>query len=70
MAEVLQGRYHQSFDRFIDNFCAVGNPDRIREKLEQYWAAGVNDILFSPQVPWEGFEDQIERLSLSLEWRP
>lgn len=62
-AEVLGRRYRQDFDHFLDAFCAVGSPARVVDRVEELRAAGVHDVLFAPQVPAAGFEEQVDRLA-------
>lgn len=60
---VLSDRYSQDFDKFLDAFAAVGTIDRVAERVAEFRAAGVDDVLLCPQVPAQAFEDQVERLS-------
>lgn len=60
---VLGQRYDQDFDRFLDAFCAVGSPAQVRRRVEEFRAAGVDDVLLAPQVPAADFEDQIRALA-------
>jgi probable F420-dependent oxidoreductase len=60
---VLGTRYRQDFDRFLDAFCAVGSPARVAERLAEFRAAGVQDVLLSPQVPAAEFRDQIDAMA-------
>ncbi|MDQ1396534.1 MAG: hypothetical protein QOG64_1793 [Acidimicrobiaceae bacterium] len=69
-ARVLSNRYSQDFDRFLDAFAAVGRPEQVLERIEAFREAGVDDILLSPQVPAEEFEEQIDVLATLLERRP
>jgi len=68
--KVLQGRYHQDFSKFLDAFCAVGDADHVRERVEAYRAAGVDDVLLLPQVPAERYLDQVDRIADLLEIKP
>jgi probable F420-dependent oxidoreductase len=63
---VLRKRYDQDFDNFLDSLCAVGSPDYVRERFEQYREAGVQDFLMVPQCPWEDYPEQIERMATLL----
>jgi alkanesulfonate monooxygenase SsuD/methylene tetrahydromethanopterin reductase-like flavin-dependent oxidoreductase (luciferase family) len=60
---VLSTRYRQDFDHLIDAFCAVGPPDAIAERVSQFRAAGVTDVLLCPQCPAEDFLAQVEAVS-------
>jgi alkanesulfonate monooxygenase SsuD/methylene tetrahydromethanopterin reductase-like flavin-dependent oxidoreductase (luciferase family) len=60
---VLSTRYRQDFQRFIDAFCAVGTPDTIRSRLEQFRAAGATDLILSPQCPADEYLEQVETLT-------
>lgn len=62
-AEVLGNRYRQDFDRFLDAFCAVGSPARVADRVEEFRAAGVDDILLAPQVPAAAYEAQVDALA-------
>jgi alkanesulfonate monooxygenase SsuD/methylene tetrahydromethanopterin reductase-like flavin-dependent oxidoreductase (luciferase family) len=62
-ARVLSDRYSQDFDRFLDAFAAVGSLEHVRERIAEFRAAGIDDILLSPQVPAEEFEEQVELLA-------
>lgn len=66
MTEILSSRYDQDFDRFIDAFCAVGTPEEVAGRIEEYRSAGVDDILLAPQVPAERFIEQVELLGESV----
>lgn len=61
--EVLSTRYRQDFQRFIGAFCAVGTPDAVRTRLEQFRAAGVSDLILSPQCRAEEFIGQVDALT-------
>lgn len=61
--QVLGTRYGQDFDRFIDAFCAVGAPARVADRVAEFRAAGVHDVLLSPQVPAAEFRAQIDALA-------
>jgi probable F420-dependent oxidoreductase len=63
---VLGDRYSQDFDRFLDAFCAVGAPARVAERIAEFRAAGVDDVLLSPQVPAQQFEAQIDALAQAV----
>jgi alkanesulfonate monooxygenase SsuD/methylene tetrahydromethanopterin reductase-like flavin-dependent oxidoreductase (luciferase family) len=60
IAQVLSTRYRQDFDHFIDAFCAIGPPAAIAERVEQFRAAVVTDVLLCPQCPAEMFLSQVE----------
>lgn len=60
---VLGSRYGQDFDRFLDAFCAVGTPARVAQRVEDFRAAGVDDVLLAPQVPAADFEAQVDALA-------
>jgi probable F420-dependent oxidoreductase len=62
-ASVLGSRYRQDFDRFLDAFCAVGSPGRVADRIAEFRAAGVDDVLLAPQVPAEMFEQQVDLLA-------
>ncbi len=64
--QVLGTRYGQDFDRYLDAFCAVGSPSRVTERIEEFRAAGVQDILLSPSAPASEFEDQVDRLAAAV----
>lgn len=64
--EMLGTRYRQDFTHFLDAFCAVGTPDHVRERVAEYRAAGVNDVLLCPQVPWSSYLDQATALAETL----
>lgn len=60
--QVLGSRYRQDFDRFLDAFCAVGSPARVADRVAEFRAAGVDDVLLAPQVPASEFEAQVDAL--------
>ena len=62
-AKRLEGGYRQDFTKIVGSLAAVGTADDIREKLEGYRAAGVQDFTWSPAVPADQFEDQIDRIA-------
>jgi probable F420-dependent oxidoreductase len=61
--EVLNARYHQDWDRFLDTMCAVGDPDHVAGRVAEFRAAGVDDVILCPQVPAEAIGDQLTRLA-------
>ena len=63
IGQVLSTRYRQDFDHLIDAFCAIGPPDAIAERVSQFRAAGVTDVLLCPQCPAEEFLAQVEAVS-------
>jgi probable F420-dependent oxidoreductase len=64
---VLSRRYQQDFQPYLDAICAVGDAAEVRRRVEEYRAAGVDDILLSPQVPADEMSDQLGRLAEVLE---
>lgn len=60
---VLSTRYRQDFDRFIESFCAIGPPAAISERVAQYRAAGVTDVLLCPQCPADEFLTQVDAMN-------
>jgi probable F420-dependent oxidoreductase len=67
---VLGKRYRQNFDRFLDAFCAVGDAAHVQARVEEYHAAGVQDVILCPQAPAEEYPEQVERLAEALGVRP
>lgn len=63
IGQVLSTRYRQDFDHLIDAFCAIGSPDAIAERVSQFRAAGVTDVLLCPQCPAEEFLAQVEAVT-------
>lgn len=62
-AQVLGRRYRQDFDRFLDAFCAVGSPARVADRVEEFRASGVDEVLLAPQVPAGDYEAQVDALA-------
>jgi alkanesulfonate monooxygenase SsuD/methylene tetrahydromethanopterin reductase-like flavin-dependent oxidoreductase (luciferase family) len=60
--QVLSTRYHQDFQHLIDAFCAIGPIEAVRERVEQFRAAGATDVLLCPQCPADEFLAQVEAL--------
>jgi probable F420-dependent oxidoreductase len=61
--EVLGTRYRQDFEPFLAAVGAVGDDDYVAERVAEFRAAGVDDILLCPQVPAEQVPDQVARLA-------
>ena len=61
--EVLGRRYKQDFDHFLDSLCAVGTAEEVAERFRLYREAGVQDFLAVPQVPWQRYPEQVDRLA-------
>jgi alkanesulfonate monooxygenase SsuD/methylene tetrahydromethanopterin reductase-like flavin-dependent oxidoreductase (luciferase family) len=55
--------YAQPFGHHLDRFCAVGTPDQVRDKVEEFRSAGVGEILLAPQASADAYPAQIERLA-------
>lgn len=64
---LLGKRYQQDFRPFLDKFCAVGTPEHVRARVEEYRQAGVDDVLLCPQAPAEEYLDQVARLADTLD---
>jgi probable F420-dependent oxidoreductase len=64
--EVLGRRYHQDFDHFLDAFCAVGDLETVLARIQEYRAAGVDDLLICPQVPADQVPETVAMLAEAL----
>ena len=55
-ARTMAGRVREAlrheFDHLFDAFCAVGTPDHVAERSQQFRDAGVHDFLLVPLCPW------------------
>ncbi|MEQ3553988.1 LLM class flavin-dependent oxidoreductase [Pseudonocardia nematodicida] len=57
-------RYQQPVgDHVLDKLCLVGSPDRVRERVEEYRALGLTDMVFIPLAPWDHHRDQAALLA-------
>lgn len=65
-ARVLGQRYAQDFDRFIEAFCAVGTAEDLAARVDEYHAAGMQDVLLCPQAPWEEVPEQVDAYAQAL----
>ena len=63
---VLGKRYAQDFDRLLGPLCAIGTPEQVAARVQEYRDAGAQDIIIAPQAPAEEYPDQIERLARAL----
>ena len=66
---VLGKRYAQDFDRLLGPICAIGTPEQVARRAQEYRDAGAEDIIIVPQAPAEEYPQQIERLANVLEIR-
>jgi alkanesulfonate monooxygenase SsuD/methylene tetrahydromethanopterin reductase-like flavin-dependent oxidoreductase (luciferase family) len=62
-ARVLGRRYRQDFSGFLDAFCVVGTPEDAAAAVARFHDAGVDDLFFVPQVPWQRYGEQVDRLA-------
>lgn len=62
VVQSLNQRYSQDFDRFVDQYCAVGEDDEVASRLNDYFEAGVDDVIFMPQSPRDEYTEQVGRL--------
>lgn len=62
-AKRLEGGYRQDFTQIVGSIAAVGTADDIREKLEGFRQAGVQEFTWSPAVPAAEYDEQIERIA-------
>lgn len=51
VAAGLQQTYDQDFNRFVDNYCFAGTPERVIERLGHYVEAGAGTIIVSFACP-------------------
>lgn len=63
---VLGKRYAQDFDRLLGPICAIGTPEQVARRTQEYRDAGAQDIIIVPQAPAEEYPQQIERLAQVL----
>jgi alkanesulfonate monooxygenase SsuD/methylene tetrahydromethanopterin reductase-like flavin-dependent oxidoreductase (luciferase family) len=47
----------------INEYCALGPPEQIRKKLQQYIEAGATKFVMRPSGPQESWREQVERLA-------
>ncbi len=52
-------------DRLIDAICAWGNPDRVKQRLEEYLDAGATQLVIYPCNPGEDYKPDS---ALSVRW--
>lgn len=63
---VLGKRYAQDFDRLLGPICAIGTPEHVAARTQEYRDAGAQDIIIVPQAPAEEYPAQIHRLAQTL----
>lgn len=63
---VLGKRYAQDFERLLGPICAIGTPEHVAARVQEYRDAGAQDIIIAPQASAEEFPEQIERLARAL----
>lgn len=63
---VLGKRYAQDFDKLLGPICAIGTPEHVATRVQEYRDAGAQDIIVSLQAPAEEYPPQIERLARAL----
>ena len=67
IVEAIQSRYRQDFTDIVDATAIFGAPDDIRARAEEYWAAGVDDLVWCPQVRPEDMVEQATRIASAFE---
>ncbi len=63
---VLGKRYAQDFDKLLGPICAIGTPEHVATRVQEYRDAGAQDIIIVPQAPAEAYPEQIARLAQAL----
>lgn len=63
---VLGKRYAQNFEQLLGPICAIGSPEHVAKRVQEYRDAGVRDMIVMPQAPAEEYLDQIEKLARIL----
>lgn len=63
IVDAIQSRYRQDFTDIVDSTAVFGTPDDIRERAVEYYDAGVDDIVYCPQVRPEDMVEQASRLA-------
>ena len=59
--KVLGVRYRQDFAAFLNAFCAVGQPESVQARIEEFMDSGADDVLICPQCPADEFMEQVQR---------
>jgi probable F420-dependent oxidoreductase len=60
-ANMMGGTYDQDFGPMVDNVAAAGTPEEVREKVEQFVAAGARHLIFLPATTRTDGYDAIVR---------
>ncbi len=65
-AERLSRQYNQPFDRIVDRYVVLGNPDECRRRLEDYVAAGVEYFVLVPTGRPERYFEQVKAIAAEV----
>ena len=50
---------------WIDRLAISGTPDEVAKRIEQYWAAGADSVILSPQ-PADAVEGQLDMIAAEV----
>lgn len=64
--QYLANEYRQSFDAFVDRFCALGRPADCIEAIQHFVDAGADHVAVLPTVPPARLPDQLERIAAEV----
>jgi len=64
--ERLSRQYNQPFDRVVDRYVVLGNPDDCRRRLEEYTGAGVEYFVLVPTGRPERYFEQIGAIAAEI----
>ncbi len=64
--ERLSRQYNQPFDRVVDRYVVLGNPDDCRRRLEEYVAAGVEYFVLVPTGRAERYFEQVRAVAAEI----
>lgn len=69
VAELVAGGYDALVEgmpeEWIDRLAISGTPDEVAKRIEQYWAAGADSVILSPQ-PADSVESQLELIAAEV----
>jgi alkanesulfonate monooxygenase SsuD/methylene tetrahydromethanopterin reductase-like flavin-dependent oxidoreductase (luciferase family) len=52
-------------DEWVDRLAICGTPDEVAKRIEQYWAAGADSVVLSPQ-PADTVGSQLELIAAEV----
>ncbi len=64
--ERLSRQYNQPFDRIVDRYVVLGNPDDCRRRLEEYVAAGAEYFVLVPTGRSDRYFEQVRAIATGV----